>query len=96
MPRAIRQSLISVEYTERTIPEYTYTMNNDSLVLARIYSSDWEAHLAQGVLEEHGIPSVLDNEIMNTTLPFGFNSIRLMVFSRDREAAEEVLGRMGD
>lgn len=71
-------------------------MNNDSLVLARIYTSDWEAHLAQGMLEEHGIPSVLDNEIMNTTLPFGFNSIRLMVFGRDHDKAMGILDSAGD
>ncbi|MCM1483036.1 MAG: DUF2007 domain-containing protein [Muribaculaceae bacterium] len=68
------------------------------LEAVRVFDQDWEAHLAQGALEEAGIPSVIDNAIMAATIPIGFNSIggvRLMVFSRDAERARDVLNQGG-
>lgn len=68
--------------------------NDDNLVLAATFARDWEAHLAKGILDENGIPSVIDNEIFASTLPLGFNSIgeiRLMVFSHDLSRARSIL-----
>lgn len=69
-------------------------MDKEQLVAVAQYETDWQAHIAMGVLAEHGINSVIDNEIMGTILPISFNSIgqfRLMVFKTDLEKAREIL-----
>lgn len=72
---------------------------NDSepLVLAHSFDYDWQAHIAKSLLEEHGIRSIIDNEMMGTILPLGFNSIggfRLMVFRSDLEEARRLIADM--
>lgn len=58
------------------------------------FSTDWEAHIAQGVLAENDIPSFLNNEIFSSIYPLGFNTlggIPLYVRSQDAEKALELL-----
>ena len=69
-------------------------MNKNDVVLARIFSSDIDARMAQSLLEDAGIKCVLDNETFSRIYPIGFNSIggiRLMVFESDLERAEKIL-----
>ncbi|MCH5319548.1 MAG: DUF2007 domain-containing protein [Paramuribaculum sp.] len=66
----------------------------DELVLLRTFSTDWEAYIAKGVLENEGIPSIVNNEIMSGIYPIGFNKlggVRLLVFRRDLEKAAEAI-----
>lgn len=69
-------------------------MREGQTVVAKVFSTDWEAHIAQGVLEEHGIRSAIDNEVFGSILPIGFNDIggiRLIVMAEDLERARELL-----
>ena len=38
-------------------------MDENDLIIVATFDFDWQAHMAQGILEEHEIPSGLDNEI---------------------------------
>lgn len=70
-------------------------MDDNDLIIAATFDFDWQAHMAQGLLAEHGIPSVLDNEIFGSLYPIGFNSIggiNLRVFRRDLERARKIIG----
>lgn len=49
--------------------------------------------MASDVLAEHGIRSVIDNEIMAITLPMA-GGVRLMVFEKDLPAAHELLKQL--
>lgn len=69
-------------------------MSGGKTVVAKVFSTDWEAHIAQGVLAEHGIRSAIDNEVFGSILPIGFNDIggiRLIVMADDLERAQELL-----
>lgn len=69
-------------------------MSSNNLKTVAVYSKDWEAHIAVGVLEQAGIRSVIDNEVMSAVLPIGFNSIggvRLLVNEADYENARKAL-----
>lgn len=71
--------------------------SNDDLVLVRSFDLDWQAHIAKSLLEEHGIRSIIDNEVIGTLLPLGFNSLggfRLMVFRSDLPKARELVADM--
>ncbi|MCI9608401.1 MAG: DUF2007 domain-containing protein [Muribaculaceae bacterium] len=64
------------------------------LVTIARFSHDWEAHIAKGVLDEAGIPSVINNEIFGSVYPIGFNSIgglTLLVRQSDADRARELL-----
>ncbi|MCC8071451.1 MAG: DUF2007 domain-containing protein [Bacteroidales bacterium] len=72
------------------------TQNPDDIVLAHTYDTDWQAHLAKGLLAEHGIESIINNEIFASIYPIGFNSIggvRLMVRLADLQRAREILAQ---
>ncbi len=45
------------------------------LVKLATFSTDAEAHIVAGMLEENGITSMLTNQTMSAVLPIGFNSI---------------------
>lgn len=69
-------------------------MDDNDLIIAATFDFDWQAHMAKGILDEHDIPSVLDNEIFSSLYPIGFNSIggiNLRVFRRDLERASEII-----
>lgn len=71
-----------------------YNHDRDTLTCCATFATDWEAHIAAGVLEENGIPSTIDNEIFSSIYPIGFNSlggIRLMVWQRDLDRARRLL-----
>lgn len=79
----------------------SYNMEGNSTVDARgmvvvaTYNSDWEAHIAQGVLDSEGIMSVLGNEVFSSIYPIGFNSlggVSLSVMAADAARAREILG----
>lgn len=72
---------------------------SDTLVRIATFDHDWQAHIAKGLLAEHGIPSVIDNEIFSTIYPIGFNSlggISLSVFTRDADPALAILSDSRD
>lgn len=48
---------------------------NDTSITIATYSTDWEAHIAEGVLSNEGIPCTLTNETFSSIYPIGFNSI---------------------
>lgn len=71
---------------------------DDTLIVLKEYYSDADAHIAKGVLDAEGIPSIINNEIFSsvypiTTAPWG--AIKLLVFRRDYEAACRALGLEG-
>lgn len=68
--------------------------DREEMVTVATYAHAWEAHVAAGVLDSEGIPSMLTNELFSSVYPIGFNSIGevgLMVFSRDLERARDLL-----
>lgn len=65
------------------------TKNNAGWTRIATFSTDWEAHIAQGVLEEHDIPSVLNNEAFASVYPIGFNSLGGISLLVPSEKAEE-------
>lgn len=69
-------------------------MEDNDLVIVATFDFDWQAHMAKGILQENGIPSVIDNEIFGSLYPIGFNSIggiNLRVFRRDADRATEII-----
>lgn len=70
------------------------TIDANGLVTVATYNSDWEAHIAQGVLDASDIESVLGNEVFSSIYPIGFNSlggVSLNVRACDAARAHEVL-----
>ncbi len=69
-------------------------MDDNDLIIIATFSFDWQAHIAQGLLNEEGIPCVIDNEIFGSLYPLGFNSIggvNLRVFRRDETKAKAII-----
>lgn len=72
---------------------------DDKLVVLKTFFTDWEAYIAKGVLDTEGIPSIINNEIMSTIYPIGFNKlggVRLLVFNRDFERAKKAIENCED
>lgn len=72
-------------------------MNNsdNTSVTIGTYSTDWEAHIAEGVLASEGIPCTLTNETFSSIYPIGFNSIggiNLVVPGQYADRARRALG----
>lgn len=68
-----------------------------NVVLLEVYSHDMDALMAQGALEENGIPSIIDNGIFSRIYPIGFNSlggVRLMVLERDLARARQIIAAL--
>lgn len=71
---------------------------DDDIVLCRAFESNVSAHIAQGVLSEHGIRSIIDNQIFGSVLPIGINGIgafRLMVYRKDLDKASALIDDSG-
>lgn len=69
----------------------------DDIVLCHEFSSDADARMAQAILSQEGIKSILDNETFSRIYPIGFNSlggIRLMVRAADLSRATILLHLM--
>ncbi len=67
------------------------TSDADALKVIGIFSNSWKAHIALGVLEENGIEAIIDNEIMSSTLPLGFNGVRVLVRRSDADEAQQLI-----
>lgn len=70
------------------------TSGGNGFVNIMTFSTDWEAHVAKGILAENDIESFLQNEIFSSIYPLGFNSIGgipLLVRMKDAEKALELL-----
>lgn len=69
------------------------------VVLAATFPNIQEAAIAKGMLESYGIPSFVDNAVMSTIYPIGFNALgeaRLMVNASDLDRALELLNEHKD
>lgn len=63
-------------------------------VVLNTYSTDWEAHIAKGALEDAGIPVVIQNEEFSSIYPIGFNTLGglpLLVPADMLEKAKQIL-----
>lgn len=72
--------------------------NQEKLITIKLYGSNIEAHLAQDILENEGIPCMLADEIFASSIyPLShtsLGSIRLLVFERDAQKAIEILDNL--
>lgn len=67
--------------------------------LAATFSTIQAAYIAKGMLENHGIMSIINNEDFNSIYPIGFNSIggvRLLVNEPDLNRAKQLLEEFHD
>lgn len=66
--------------------------DNEIVTLAE-YAHDWEAHIAKGLLDEAGIPCIINNELFNSLYPIGipsFCAITVSVRRKDLEEARKI------
>lgn len=68
------------------------------LVCVAQFNNPVEANIAKGMLDNHDIPSVLDNETIVGVLPMpsAIGGVRLMVRQEDYDLALELLKDHGD
>ena len=69
-------------------------MNRNEITLLQTFSTDTEAHLAQGYLQSHGIDTILDGETFARIYPLGLTpvgDIRMMVRRQDLDRARQLL-----
>lgn len=68
------------------------------LVCVAEFNNPVEANIAKGMLENHDIQSVLDNETIVSVLPMpsAIGGVRLMVRQQDYEAALKLLEQHDD
>lgn len=68
--------------------------------VAAVFDNAIDAHIAQGMLQSHGIPSMLDNEIFSSIYPLGassgFTGVKLIVNNEDLERALTLLNNSND
>ncbi len=68
--------------------------NEDEIIVVAAYQKVVEANLAQGLLEENGIPAFLKDENMTQLYPMfnsPFGGIKLCIIRKDQERAIEIL-----
>ena len=66
-------------------------MDNNNLVVIREYDSINAAEWDKSILEGEGIYAMIRNEIMSAIYPTGIMPAQLVVQSRDKSKAEEIL-----
>lgn len=69
---------------------------SEKIIVIRTYDTPVMAGLAKAKLDAFDIPCFLTEENMGTLYPFsnaGFSGIRLHVFEKDKEQAEEILDK---
>ena len=66
-------------------------MDNNNLVVIREYDSINDAEWDKSILEGEGIYAMIRNEIMSAIYPTGIMPAQLVVQSRDKSKAEEIL-----
>lgn len=67
---------------------------SDETVVIRTFRSRLEAEMAQGLLEDEGIPSGVSADDVGGQIP-GMLPARLVVLQRNRDRAERVLDEAG-
>lgn len=63
------------------------------------FSDPMTASIAKGMLESHGIPSIIDNQAMNSLYPApmaGVSEVSLSVNDRDFDRAAKLLNEHGE
>ncbi len=60
---------------------------NDTSITIATYSTDWEAHIAEGVLSNEGIPCTLTNETFSSIYPIG-TARRLLDLTAQEDSPE--------
>lgn len=69
-----------------------YDNSGNDVVLCRVFYTNTQACIAQGILNDNGIDAVLDGELFSRIYPgLDFATIRLMVRRRDLERATGIL-----
>jgi hypothetical protein len=69
-------------------------MDNDKTIVFREFATLGEASIVKGALETNGIPCFLsntDNPYVGGILNDSFVNVRLNIFEKDKENAEELL-----
>lgn len=66
-------------------------MNENNLVVLRVYQSVNNAEWDRSLLESQGIWTMINNEIMSTLYPTGVIPAQLIIRSEDKERATEIL-----
>lgn len=66
-------------------------MNDENLIVLRVYDSVNEAEWDRSLLEGEGIWSMIRNEIMSALYPTGIIPAQLIVRSEDKARAKEIL-----
>ena len=66
-------------------------MNDENLIVLRVYDSVSEAEGHRSLLEGEGIWSMIRNEIMSALYPTGVIPAQLIVRPEDKERATEIL-----
>ncbi|MBQ3148669.1 MAG: DUF2007 domain-containing protein [Alistipes sp.] len=66
-------------------------MDNNNLVVIREYDSINDAEWDKSILEGEGIYAMIRNEIMSAIYPTGIMPAQLVVQSKDKSKAEEIL-----
>ena len=66
-------------------------MNENNLVVLRVYQSVNNAEWDRSLLESQGIWTMINNEIMSTLYPTGVIPAQLIILSEDKERATEIL-----
>ncbi|MDE5744096.1 MAG: DUF2007 domain-containing protein [Paramuribaculum sp.] len=73
--------------------------SGDDLVTLAEYAHDWQAHIAKGILDDAGIPSIINNELFNSLYPIGFSpfcAITVSVRRKDLEEARRLTAHCSD
>ena len=66
-------------------------MNEENLVVIRVYDSVNEAEWDKSILDNAGIWSMIRNEIMSTLYPMGIMPAELVVRRKDKSHAQDIL-----
>ena len=66
-------------------------MNEEKLVVVRVYDSVNEAEWDKSILDNAGIWSMIRNEIMSALYPTGIMPAELVVRAEDKTKATEIL-----
>ncbi len=66
-------------------------MNEENLIVLRVYNSVNEAEWDRSLLEGEGIWAMITNEIMSSLYPTGIIPAQLVVRPEDKARAKEIL-----
>lgn len=66
-------------------------MNEENLIVLRVYDSANEAEWDRSLLEGEGVWSMIRNEIMSTLYPTGAIPAQLVIQNKDKSRANEIL-----